>query len=80
MDLELVVDAGFDPLDDQPVGVLDLAVGLWVIDRGPIHSDFPGVAEIQTLAACELSSIISNNAIGNSKPVDNVLDELSRPL
>ena len=46
MDLELVVEAGFDPLEDQPIGALDLAIGLGVIDRSPIHSDLLGVAEI----------------------------------
>jgi hypothetical protein len=43
-----------------------------------IHSDSPGVIEIQKLAAYELSAIISNNAIGNTKPMYDVLDELSR--
>ena len=46
MDLELVVDVGFDPLEDQPIGVLNLAVGLWVIDRSPIHTNSPGVVEV----------------------------------
>ena len=60
--------------------MLDLAIGLGVINRGPIHSNSLGVAKIQKFAACELSAIISNNAIGNSEPMDNVLDELGRSL
>ena len=46
MDLELIVDIGFDPLKDQPVSALDLAVGFEVIDLSPIHSDSLGVTEI----------------------------------
>jgi len=46
MNLELVVDAGFDPLEDQPVGVLNLATGLRVVDRSPVHPDSPGVTEV----------------------------------
>ena len=29
---------------------------------------------------CELGAIVSNNAIGNSEPIDNVLDEFRRAL
>jgi hypothetical protein len=31
MDLELVLDASFDPLEDQPIGALDLIIGLRVV-------------------------------------------------
>ena len=46
MNLELIVDAGFDPLEDQPIGALNLAIGLGAIDRSLIHLDSPGVAEV----------------------------------
>jgi len=53
MNLELVVDAGFDPLEDQPVGVLNLAARLWVVDCSPVHLDSPGIIEVQELATYE---------------------------
>jgi len=77
MDLELIVDIGFDPLKDQPVSALDLAVGFEVIDLSPIHSDSLGIAEIQEFATCELNVIVRNDAIGDPKPMDDVLNELS---
>jgi hypothetical protein len=46
VDLELVVDVGLDPLEDKPIGTLDLAIGFKVIDRGLIHSDSLGITEI----------------------------------
>ena len=60
--------------------MLNLAVGLRVADRGPIHPNLPGVIEVQELATYELGAIVINNAIGNSKPMDNVLDEFRRAL
>ena len=60
--------------------MLNLAVGLGVVDHGPIHPDSPSVIEVQELATYELGAIVNNNAIGNSKPVDNVLDEFGHPL
>ena len=80
MDLELIVDAGLDPLEDQPVGTLNLDVGLRLINRSPIHLDSLGVVEVQELVTCELSVIVSNNAIGDSEPMDDVLDELGHLL
>ena len=80
MDLEHVVEVGFDPLEDQPVGALNLAIGLGVIDRSPIHPNSLGVIEVQELATYELSAIVSNNVIGYFEPVDDVLDEFDRPL
>ena len=80
MDLELIVDIGFDPLKDQPVSALDLAVGFEVIDLSPIHSDSLGIVEVQELTTYELGAIVSNNAIRNSEPVDDVLDEFGHPL
>lgn len=80
MDLELVVDMGLDPMEDQCVSMLGLAVGLEVIDRGPIYPNSPRVIEVQKLAHCELGTIISNNMIGDPKPVNVVLDELGRLL
>ena len=51
-----------------------------VVDYGPVHLDLPGVIEVQELATYELGAIVSNNAIRNSEPVDNDLDEFDRPL
>ena len=80
MDLELIVDAAFDPMEDYPIGALDLAVGLGVIDQTLIHPDLPGVAEVQELVTYELSAIVSNNVIGYFEPMDDVLDEFDHPL
>ena len=57
--------------------MLNLAIGLGVIGRSPIHPNSPGVVEVQEFVTYELGAIISNNATGNSKPVDNVLDEFN---
>ena len=46
VDLELIVDVGFDPMEDQPVGTLNLAIGLRVIDQGLIHLDSASVVEV----------------------------------
>ena len=80
VDLELIVDAGLDPLEDPPVGMLNLAIRLGVIDRSPIHLDYPGVTEVQELVTCELSAIVSNNVTGDSEHVDDVLNEFGRLL
>ena len=80
MNLELLVDAGFDPLEDQPIGVLNLVIRLEVIDRSLIHPDSPGIAEVQEFVTYELGAIISNNVIRDSEPMDNVLDELGHPF
>ena len=55
--------------------MLNLAVGLGVIDQTLIHPDLPGVAEVQELVTYELSAIVSNNVIGDSEPMDDVMDE-----
>ena len=46
VDLELIVDVGFDPMEDQPVGTLNLAIRLGVVDHGPIHMDSLGITEV----------------------------------
>lgn len=80
MDVELIVDAGLDPLEDQPIGALDLAVGLRVVHRCLVHSNSLGVIEVQEFVTCELSVVISDNMIWNLEPMDDVLDELSHSL
>ena len=46
MHLQLVVDAGLDPLEDHPIGMLDLAIGFGVVYRCPVHLDALGVIEV----------------------------------
>lgn len=45
MDPELIVDAYLDPLEDKPIGALDLAIGLRVVHRCLVHLNLLGVIE-----------------------------------
>ena len=46
MHLQLIVDVGLDPLEDHPIGVLDLAIGFRVVYRCLVHLDALGVVEV----------------------------------
>jgi hypothetical protein len=52
-----------------------LAIGLWVCDGRPIHTNVVVVAELQELPASKLGAVVSDDGVQHSKPVDDVGEE-----
>ena len=65
-------------LEDHAIGPLDLTVGTWVSDRGPIDSDAIPITKVQELVLGEVSPVVSDDAVGNVEPVDDVEEEFDR--
>jgi hypothetical protein len=52
-----------------------LAIGLWVCDCHPVHTDVVVVAKLQELSAGKLGAIVGDNGVWHSKPVDDVSEK-----
>jgi len=62
-------------LQYHAIGTLDLANSLGVGYCGPVHTDVMPFTEVQELFAGELGAFVSDDDIGNPKPVDDVSEE-----
>ena len=58
--------------------MLDLTVSMWVSDRGPVDSDAVSITEVQELLPGEIGHVVSDDAVGNAEPVDDVEEEFDR--
>ena len=58
-------------MQDHTVRALDLSVGAWVDDRGPIYSDVVVVAKLKKLLASDLSAVVGDDGVRDSKPMDD---------
>ena len=76
--IELVEDVGLESLEDHAIGPLDLTVGMWVPDRGPIDPDVVSVTEVQELLPGEVSSVVSDDTFRNTKTIDDIKEEFDR--
>ena len=57
------------------VGTLDLAISSRVGYCRPFHTDVMLIAEVQELFVGELSAVVGDDDVGNSKPMDDVGEE-----
>ena len=74
--VESVKDAWLKSLEDHAIGTLDLTISTWMFDRGPIDPNVVSITEIQELLPGEVSSVVSDDTVGNAEPVDDVEEEL----
>ena len=76
--LELIEDVGLESLEDHAIGPLNLTVGTRVSDRGPINPDAVSIIEVQELLRDEVCSMVGDDIVWNTKPIDDVKEELNR--
>ena len=75
---ESVEDAGLESLEDHAIGSLDLTVSMWVSNRGPIDPNVVSVTEVQELLPSEVSFMVSDDTVRNTKMIDDVKEEFDR--
>ena len=76
--VELVEDAWLKSLEDHAIGMLDVTVSMWMSDRGPVDPDAVSITEVQELLLGKVSPIVSDDAVRNVEPVDDVEIEFDR--
>jgi hypothetical protein len=67
-------------LQDHAIGMLYLAVGLWMCHSCPIHTDVEFVAELQEFPARELGPVVGDDGVWHSKTMDDIGEERHRLL
>ena len=65
-------------MEDHAFGLLDLTVSMWVSDRGPIDPDAVSIIEVQELLPGEVCSMVDDDVVRDTKPIDDVEEELNR--
>ena len=75
---ESVEDTGLESLEDHAIGPLDLIVSTRVSNQGPIDPDIVSITEVQELLPSEVSSMVSDDIVRNTKMIDDVKEELDR--
>ena len=68
--------SGFEPLKDQAIGTLHLAVALGVSHGGVVYVDAALLAQEPEFGSGEGRAQVCNDPIGHSEPVRYLLDEL----
>ena len=63
-------------LEDHAIGLLDLTVGPWVPNRGPIDPNAISIIEVWELLPSEVCSVVGDDTVRNTKPIDDVEEEL----
>ena len=58
--------------------MLDLTVSTWVSDGGTIDPDVVSITKVQELLAGEVGSMVGDDIVRNTKPIDDVEKELNR--
>ena len=76
--VESVKDVWLKSLEDHAIGTLDLTVSTWVSDRGLVDPDDVPITKVQELLPGEVSPMVSDDAVRNTKPVDDVEEEFDR--
>ena len=74
--IESVEDSWLESLEDHAIGSLDLTVSTWMSDQGLVDHDAVSIIEVQELLPGEVSSVVSDDTIRNTKTVDDVKEEL----
>ena len=67
-----------ESLEDYAISPLDLTVNTRVSDRGPINPDVVSIAEVQELLPGEVCSVVGDDTVRDTKPIDDVEEELNR--
>ena len=65
-------------MEDHAIGLLDLTVSTRVSDQGSIDPNAVSITKVQELLSSEVSSVVSNDTVRNTKPIDDVEEELDR--
>ena len=74
--VESIEDAWLKSLEDHVIGTLDLTVSTWMSDQGPLDPDAVSITEIQELLPGEVSFVVSDDIVRNTKTVNDVKEEL----
>ena len=69
---------GLESLEDHAIGPLDLTISTWVSDQGPIDPNAVSIIEVQELLPGEVCSVVGDDTVWNTKPIDDVKEELNR--
>jgi len=75
---ESVKNAGLESLEDHAIGPFDLTVSTRVSDGGTIDPDAVSITKVQELLVGEVGSMVGDDIVRNSKPIDDVEEELYR--
>ena len=65
-----------ESLEDHAISSLSLTVSTRMFDRGLVDPDTVSITKIQELLPSEVSSVVSDDTVRNTKPVDDVKEEL----
>ena len=65
-------------MEDHAIGTVDLTISTWMSDRGPVDPNAISITEVQELLSGEVSPMVSDDAVRNAKPVDDVKEEFDR--
>ena len=76
--IESVEDTWLNSLEDHAIGPLDLTISTQVSDQGPIDPDVVSIIEVQELLPGEVCSMVSDDTVRDTKPIDAIEEELSR--
>ena len=76
--VQSVEDARLEPLEDHAIGSLNLTFSMWMSDRGPVNPDAVSITEFQELLSDEISSVVSDDIVRNTEPIDDVEKEFDR--
>ena len=57
------IQSGLQSMQNDSVGYFDLAVGLWMPDRGQPVRDMKSRTELSEVSVVELSSIVGDNSV-----------------
>jgi hypothetical protein len=68
-------DSRLQALQDHVVGPLDLSIGSWVSDGGPIHTDVAIIAELDELFSTELGAFVGDDRVGDPEAIDDAGEE-----
>ena len=69
-----IINSGIDPLKDQAVGMLHLAIVSRVSHGGIVHVDVVFLAEIPEFGTGEGGSQVGDDPVGYTKSMCNLLD------
>ena len=65
-------------MEDNAIGPFDLTVSTWMSDRGPVDPDAVSIIEVYKLLPGEVSSVVSDDTVRNTEPVDDIEEEFNR--
>ena len=71
-----IINSGIDPLKDQAVGMLHLAIVSRVSHGGIVHVDVIFLTKVPKLESGEGGAQIGNDPVGYSESMYDLLDEL----